>query len=59
MLAAGCRCQSFRYVKRSANTVAHSLARYASLIIEDICWMEKSPPPALEALYMNSVSSND
>ena len=58
VLAAGCRSISFSCVKRSANSVAHSLARYASLITDDICWMEESPPPAVEALYMDSVSLN-
>lgn len=53
VLEAGCSCQFFCCVKRSANSVARSLARYASLIKEDICWMEESPPPALEALYMD------
>ena len=32
VLASGCRCQSFLWVKRSANRVAHSLVKYASLI---------------------------
>ncbi|XP_075659058.1 uncharacterized protein LOC142628915 [Castanea sativa] len=59
VLVAGCRCQSFLWVKRSANRVAHSLAKYASLIEEDIYWMEESSPPALKALYMDSISMND
>lgn len=59
VLAAGCSCQFFCCVKRSANSVARSLARYACLIKEDICWMEESPPPALEALFMDSISLSD
>ena len=45
LLATGSRCQSFGCVKRTANTIAHSLARHARLIDEDIFWMEESPPP--------------
>ena len=41
---------SISSVKREANTVAHSLARYVRHIWEDVFWIEDSPPPALEAL---------
>lgn len=41
-------------VKRIANTVAHSLARYARNIADETVWLEDSPPPALEALYFDS-----
>ena len=57
-LAVGSRCLSFGSVKRIANTVAHSLARFARLIDENIVWMEKSPPPAIDALYLDSISLN-
>lgn len=59
LLAAGSRCNSFNGVERSANIVAHSLAHYASSIDEDIIWMEESPPPALEALYLDPVPFNE
>lgn len=59
VLAVGCSCQSFCCVKCSANSVAHSFARYANLIEEDICWMEEFPPPTLEVLYTSSISMND
>ena len=57
-LAARSRCLSFGCVKRTANTVAHSLARFARLIDEDTVWMEESPPPAIDALYLDSISLN-
>lgn len=37
--------------------VAHSLAHYAKHLDEDIVWLEDSPPPALEALYLDSNSN--
>ena len=33
------------FVKRSANSVAHVLTRYAKDLVEDIVWTEDSPPP--------------
>ena len=42
---------------RGANKVAHVLAQYArSTLDEDLYWMEDSPPPALKALYHDSLS---
>ena len=38
----------------AANGVAHSLARFARHLSEDIVWLEDSPPPALETLYLDS-----
>ena len=40
---------------RDANCVAHSLVRYAKTIVDDVFWLEDSPPPALEALYVDSL----
>lgn len=31
--------------------VAHSLARYAKHIHDDVFWIEDSPPPSMEAMY--------
>ena len=37
--------------------MAHVLAQYARHTLdEDLYWMEDSPPPALEALYHDSLS---
>ena len=44
-------------IRRGANKVAHALAQYArNTLDEDLYWMEDSPPPALEALYHDSLS---
>ena len=43
-------------VKRSANLVAHLLARYAREVSNEVIWLEDSPPSAMEALYSNSIS---
>ena len=58
-LATGSRCLSFWCVKRTVNTVAHSFSRFARLIDEDIIWMEESPSPAIDALYLDSISLNE
>ena len=39
---------------RSANMAAHALARHAKNVSHEIIWMEDSPPPADEALYVDS-----
>ena len=41
------------------NSVAHSLAHYARQVDEDTVWLEESPPPALEALYLDSLSIHE
>ena len=58
------RCLALRFrsisascVRRSANGVAHSLARFARNLSEDYVWLEEQPTPALEALYADSVST--
>ena len=55
-LADRLRLVAFQCIRRSANGVAHSLARYARHISEDCIWLEDSPLPALKALYEDSVS---
>ena len=44
------------FVKRSANNVAHGLARWAKDLVEDIVWIEDSPPPVMEALLFDSAA---
>ena len=50
----GFRSISSNCVKRSANSVDHALARFARLIDNEIIWMEEDPPPAVDALYLDS-----
>ena len=50
-LAAGLSYVSFSCIRHNANSVAHSLARYANELVEEVVWLEDSPPPAHEALY--------
>ena len=53
-LAAGFRSILFNCVRRSANSVAYALARFARLIDNEIVWMEEDPPPVMDALYLDS-----
>ena len=53
-LAIGLQVHSVSCVARSANYVAHSLARFANCIIDEIIWLEESPQPTLEALYFEA-----
>ena len=52
-LAAGLTYASFSCIRRNANSVAHLLARYANGLVEEVVWLEDSPPPALDALYFD------
>ena len=53
-IAAGIGNLTVSCVPRTANTVAHALARYARNIEDELVWLEESPPPAFEALYFDS-----
>ncbi|XP_075636695.1 uncharacterized protein LOC142608925 [Castanea sativa] len=55
-LAAELHYVAFNCIRRSANFVAHSLARYANVLTNEVVWLEDSPPPAREALYFDSSS---
>ena len=50
----GFRSISSSCVRHSANSVAHALARFARLIDNKIIWLEEDPPPAVDALYLDS-----
>ena len=51
----GMQWVSFNCIRRGVNWVAHALAQHARNISEDVFWMEDSPPPALNALYHDSL----
>ena len=55
-LATSFRSLTVSCVKRGANVVAHSLARFAAQLVSEIIWLEDSPPPALEALDLDCIS---
>ncbi|XP_065637085.1 uncharacterized protein LOC136070709 [Quercus suber] len=55
-LAGRLRLVDFQCIRRSADGVAHSLARFARNISEECAWLEDTPPPAAEALYVDSLS---
>jgi len=52
-LCASLRAVSVGWVSRTANGVAHCLAKFARGLVDEIVWLEESPPPALEALYLD------
>ncbi|XP_075665492.1 uncharacterized protein LOC142635174 [Castanea sativa] len=41
------------FIHREDNFVAHSLARFAKHISDDVIWIKDSPPPALKSLYFD------
>ena len=53
-LAVGFRTITYNCVRRSANSVAHALARFVRLLDHEIVWLEEDPPPAMDALYLDS-----
>ena len=44
------------FIKRSVNTIAQVLARYAKDQLEDVVCTEESPPPIVEDLSFDSTS---
>ena len=50
------RWSQVQFAKRSANTVAHLLARHAKSESHDVIWLEESPPLVVQALYLDSIS---
>ena len=53
-LAAGFRTITYNCVRCSANSIAYALARFTRLLDNEIVWLEKDPPPAIDALYLDS-----
>ena len=58
-LIGGLRRVEISCVRQNANSVAHSLDRYARQVDDDFVWIEESPPSTLEALYLDSLSINE
>ncbi|KAK9994242.1 hypothetical protein SO802_023945 [Lithocarpus litseifolius] len=56
-LLAGFNSVRVSCVRRSANNVAHVLAKHARLVENEIVWMEEDPPPAVDALYLDAILS--
>ena len=50
-LIRGLQWVSISHTRRSDNKVAHVLAQHARTSIEDLYWIEDSPPPVIEQLY--------
>ncbi|XP_050259880.1 uncharacterized protein LOC126704942 [Quercus robur] len=48
-----CNCISFSHTRRSGNSVAHSLAKFAKTIDGVLVWMEDVPPPILDVLLVD------
>ena len=53
-LVAGFKSISYNCIRRSANSVAHALARFARILDNEIIWLEEDPPLAMDALYLDS-----
>ena len=49
----------FSCVKREGNMVAHSLAKFARNIVDDLHWMEDKPPLAVDALHHDRLHINE
>ena len=57
-IATSLRRLEVSFVKHSANTVVHALAKHARQIDEEVVWLEEDPLPAIEAMYCDSLNLN-
>ena len=48
------RVFSVSCVKKGANSVAHSLAKFARQLDGELVWLEENPPSAADALYVDN-----
>ena len=53
-LIKGLQWVSISHIKRSGIKVAPMLMQHARTIIEDLYWIEDSPPPVIEQLYQDA-----
>ena len=58
-LVCGLQYASISCIKKGANMVAHSLARHARNISDEMYWMEHSPLPAVDVLYQDFLHINE
>ena len=55
----GMQVLSINWVKKGGNMVAHTLAKHARNLINDVFWIEDNPPPAEDALYYDFLHINE
>ena len=55
----GMQVLSFSWVKRCGNMVAHSFAKHARNLLDDMYWIEDTPLPAADAFYHDSLHINE
>ena len=53
-LISGLQWVSISHTRCTGNKVAHVLAQHARTSIEDLCWIEDSPPLVIEQLYQDA-----
>ena len=46
-------------VERGGNMVSHSFAKYVKNIVDEIYWLEDTPPPAVDAVYWDFLRINE
>ena len=51
-----CRWSLSIVLRREGNEVANVLARHAKNVVDEVFWLEDSPPPAISALYLDSIN---
>ena len=55
----GMQVLSINWVKRGGNMVAHTLAKHARNLINDVFWIEDNPPLVEDDLYYDSLHINE
>ena len=55
-LLRGMQVVSVNSLRREGIEVANVLARHAKNVVDEVFWLEDSPPPAFSALYLDSIN---
>ena len=55
-LMSGLQYVSVNSIRREGNKVAHVLARNVKNTLDDMSWLEDSPPPVVDALYQDLIN---